>query len=107
MEIEIKEQGGAQVVALEGEVDLQTSPKVREVLQDCLGKGAAIVVDLANVTYIDSSGVASLVETVQAARGKKIDFKLAAVSEASLRVLKLARLDSVFEICDTVDDCLK
>ena len=75
-------------------------------MQECLGKGTAIIVDLAKVEYIDSSGVASLVETFQAAKGKKLDFKLAAVSEASLRVLKLARLDSVFEICDTVEDAI-
>ncbi|MCG8512361.1 MAG: STAS domain-containing protein, partial [Rhodospirillales bacterium] len=58
------------------------------------------------VNYIDSSGVASLVESLQAARKAGLDFGLVSVSDAALRVLQLARLDKVFRIHATIDDAL-
>ena len=66
-----------------------------------------MLVDLSAVNYIDSSGVASLVESLQMARKKGTALVLVAVSEGAMRVLKLARLDKVFTICDTIDDGLK
>lgn len=106
MDINITEQGGASVVAISGEVDLSTSPQVREALLDCLKHAKPVVVDLSAVVYIDSSGVASLVEAFQNAKSKGQGFALAAISETPLRVLKLARLDQVFVIVDTVDDAV-
>lgn len=106
MEIAITEQGGTQVVSLEGEVDLQTSPQLREALLKCVENGKPIAVEMASVSYIDSSGVASLVEAFQAARTKGLNFCLAAINEAPLRVLKLARLDGVFIIHENLEQAL-
>ena len=53
---------------------------------------------LSQVGYIDSSGIAALVEGFQNARGRGQPFELAAVSPSVLAVLKLARLDRVFPI---------
>jgi len=106
MKHEIREAGAAVVVAFEGDIDLQTSPAARQALLGAVGKGRNVVVDLARVTYIDSSGVASLVEALQTARKAGHGLALAAVSESALRVLKLARLDAVFKIHGSVDDAL-
>ncbi|MBF0335662.1 MAG: STAS domain-containing protein, partial [Alphaproteobacteria bacterium] len=106
MTMQISEQGGVAVVALDGDVDLQHSPKVRKGLLDLLGAGRAVVVDMARVTYIDSSGVASLVEAFQTARKTGLAFALAGVSPAALRVLQLARLDRVFAIHASLDEAL-
>ncbi|MFC1673003.1 STAS domain-containing protein [Pseudomonadota bacterium] len=103
MDIGITDQSGAQVVALSGEVDLSTSPQVRDALLGCINGGSGVVVDLSAVAYIDSSGVASLVEAFQTAKTKGLGFALANVSDAPMRVLQLARLDQVFVIHDTVD----
>ena len=104
MKHEITEQQGALVIAFDGDIDLQTSPLARGALLESVGKGKSILVDLSGVGYIDSSGVASLVESFQAARKAGQELILVAVSDGALRVLKLARLDKVFTICDTVDD---
>ena len=56
--------------------------------------------------YIDSSGVASLVECLQNAKKAGQKLALVSVSEGALRVLQLARLDRVFMICDKVEDGL-
>jgi len=107
MKHEIRDVGGPIVVAFEGDVDLETSPAARKVLLDCLARKRPIVVDMARVSYIDSSGVASLVEAFQGARKAGLAFALAAVSEAAMRVLQLARLDKVFRIHPTVEDAIK
>jgi anti-sigma B factor antagonist len=98
MPLEVRDQNGITVVALSGDVDLQTSPAVRQKLLECLDKHKKLIVDMSNVAYIDSSGVASLVEAFQVSRKKSASFVLAAVSPSAMRVLSLARLDKVFTI---------
>ena len=106
MKHEIREETAGVVVSFEGDVDLQTSPDARKVLLECVNQGKSVVVDLSKVGYIDSSGVASLVESFQSARKGGRNLVLASVSEGALRVLKLARLDKVFTICESVEDGL-
>lgn len=103
MTYEVTNVNGAAVVALTGDVDLQTSPTVRHQLLESLEKYPQIVVDLSAVNYIDSSGVASLVEAFQVSRRKGTSFALANVSAAAMRVLSLARLDKVFTIHASVE----
>jgi anti-sigma B factor antagonist len=61
---------------------------------------------MSGVSYIDSSGIASLVEAYQSARRARTLFALVAVSDAAMRVLELARLDQVFSIHASVADAL-
>ncbi len=103
----VREEGGYAVVELSGDVDLSCSPEARETILECLHKGQRVLVDLSAVTYIDSSGIASLVEGYQTARKRQLDFGLVGVSEAALGVLQLARLDKVFPIHASVDERLK
>jgi anti-sigma B factor antagonist len=102
MDSALKDHGGWTVVEFRGEIDLEYSPAVRKVLLEAVGRGRDMVVDLSNVTLIDSSGVASFLEAAQAARHKGVSFALAAVTDPVMRVLKLARLDTVFTIAPTV-----
>lgn len=106
MSYEIKKQGDVTVVALSGDVDLESSPKVRTALLDSVNARSGVVVDMSAVAYIDSSGVASLVEAFQSARKANTLFALAAVSEPAMRVLELARLDQIFAIYATVEEGL-
>jgi len=98
MDIELKQTQDISVAALQGEVDLSSSPQARATILDCLNDGQSLLVDLSAVDYIDSSGIASLVEGFRLARDKQLTFGLLAVSDAALRVLRLARLDNVFPI---------
>jgi anti-sigma B factor antagonist len=106
MEHSVREEGGALIAAFSGEVDLEHSPTARQVLLDCVGQGKKVLVDLSGVEYIDSSGIASLVEAFQEARKRGSHFSLVAVSPAALRVFELARLDQVFTIHATVEEAL-
>ena len=104
---EIREHDGVAVIALTGDVDLESSPKVRDVLLECVSGKRPVIVDMSKVSYIDSSGVASLVEAHQTARKVEIRFALAQVSPSAMRVLELARLDKVFNIHASVEDGLR
>ncbi|QBB71823.1 anti-sigma factor antagonist [Pseudolysobacter antarcticus] len=84
------------LVRLSGEVDLSWSQQVRQEVLAALEQSNAVAVELSEVSYIDSSGIAALVEGFQNARGKSQQFVLIAVSTAVRAVLELARLDRVF-----------
>jgi len=99
----VEVQGDWTVVRLGGEVDLSWSQQARKAVLEALGQSQKVAVNLANVSYIDSSGIAALVEGFQSARGKGQTFVLTDVSEPVLAVLKLARLDKVFAIRTALD----
>ncbi|MEO5373386.1 MAG: STAS domain-containing protein [Alphaproteobacteria bacterium] len=107
MTCEAQEKNGATVVSLSGEIDLQTSPDVRRFLLKSLSQGKSLVVDMSAVGYIDSSGIASLVEAYQTARKMGLRFALAQVGPSAMRVFQLARLDRVFTIFPSVDAALQ
>lgn len=102
----IREEQGSLVLALSGEIDLDRAPGVRRQLLDCVKRGKDVLVDLSKVTYIDSSGIAGLVEALQWANRRGTALHLAAVSPQALRVFELARLDKVFTIHADVDAAL-
>ena len=107
MKHEVIKKQGASIVVLKGDVDLESSPAAREVLLKSVEGAGKVLVDLSRVTYIDSSGVASLVEALQAAKRNGGRFALVAASDPTRRVLELARLDKVFTMYTTVDEGLQ
>lgn len=98
MNIEITEASPFRVVGLAGDVDLHSSPQARQAILEALKAGMPVLVELSAVSYMDSSGVASLVEGYQTARKQNLEFGLVAPAAAAMNVLKLARLDKVFPI---------
>jgi len=94
---------GSVLIHLRGEVDLSWSQQVRKAVLDALAQSPRVGVVLAEVSYIDSSGIAALVEGFQNARTQGRSFALVAVSDAVRAVLELARLDRVFPIVADAD----
>jgi anti-sigma B factor antagonist len=91
------------LVRVSGEVDLSWSQSIRKTILDALAKARAVGVELSQVSYIDSSGIAALVEGFQNARGKGQKFALIAASQPVRGVLELARLDRVFPMVESVE----
>ncbi len=94
----VTEQAGRLVVKLNGDIDLEHAPEVRTLLLDCVARDKDVVVDFTSVDYIDSSGVANLVEALQTANRQGTGFQLVSVTGQAMRVLELARLEKVFAI---------
>ena len=106
MEINVKRDGAQSVVYVSGDIDLYTSPKLRETILELFGKRGQerVIVNLKEVNYVDSSGIASLVEGLQEAKKHKARFVLVGLNEAPRHVLELTRLLNVFEIAETEED---
>jgi anti-sigma B factor antagonist len=97
------EDGGVRILCLSGEIDLQQSPKVRQILQAKVNEqAAALVVDFTEVKYIDSSGLATLVEYYQKSRSYSGRIALAGMSARVRSVFDLVRLSEIFQIYPTV-----
>ena len=89
----------AHVLRVSGAVDLYSSPELRKAVQTMLAQaGDRIHIDLSAVEYMDSSGVATLVEGMRNAQANNVAFVLYAPSDSVMKVLTLSRLDSVFDI---------
>jgi anti-sigma B factor antagonist len=99
LKIDTEKTAGGITIKATGEVDLYTSPELRkEILKAIPSSGGELAIDLSDVTYIDSSGVATLVEALRGANQQGTTFALVSPSQAVKQVLELARLDSVFEV---------
>jgi anti-sigma B factor antagonist len=95
------------VLPLEGEIDLHVSPRVTASLRALSEqKPARLVVDLSRVTYIDSSGLAALIEGMQNVEAYGGKFVLAGVQENVRPIFEIARLDQVFIMFPHVDAAL-
>lgn len=106
MEHEVRDEGRFTVVVLKGDVDMQCSPQARKIILASLELTRPLLVDLSGVSYMDSSGVASLVEGLQLAKKRNLVFALAGASTPVMSVLRLARLDKVFTLYATLEDAL-
>ena len=107
MEVHISNHQDAAVIEVRGEVDLYTSPQVREAIVGVTRRRTPLViVDLTGVDYMDSSGVATLVEGLQFCRGYGGAFRLVGLGETVRQVFRFAKLDTVFDICPSAGEAL-
>lgn len=107
MNYTIQTESNYTLVSFSGDIDLSNSPASRKVLLDSVRQSSQVLVNLQAVSYIDSSGIATLVEALQESRKKQQSFSLIATSEAALRVLELSRLDKVFNMFLSIDEALQ
>jgi len=108
LEIQTRTQKNAVIVEITGDVDLYSSPQVRKTIIDFIKqKKHPLLINLKGVTYMDSSGVATLVEGLQ--RVKEYNGKLCIYNlQGAVRdVFELSRLDKVFQIFENEIDALK
>jgi anti-sigma B factor antagonist len=95
------------VLPLKGEIDLHVSPSVTASLNQIIEKKPErLVVDLSEVTYIDSAGLAALIEAMQKVEGYGGKFLLAGLQETVRSIFEISRLDQVFQIFPDADAAL-
>ena len=82
---------------------MSSAPDAREQILQCLDEGQDLLLDLSAVRYIDSSGVAVLVEGHLTARKKELYFGLVAPSRAVMNVLKLAHMEEILPIHASIE----
>jgi anti-sigma B factor antagonist len=106
MNTAIRNIGAATVVDITGHIDLGSSPALRKTMLECLKGADRLAANLAGVKYIDSSGIASLLEVLKEARKNQKKFVLFGLTAGVREVLQLTRLTGVFEIFESEDGAL-
>jgi anti-sigma B factor antagonist len=102
------ERADARVVVVQGDLDIEGGPLLRDELLAALKEhaGGRIVVDLEGVDFLDSAGLGVLVGGRERARSGDGDLVLVATGRSVLKVLELTGLDRAFEIHSSRDDAL-
>ncbi len=99
LHIETEHTGKAATITVKGDVTIQTSPELRNELQPLFAKDVEMIrVVLNDVKFMDSSGIATLVEGLQWSKTSGGRFVLSGLSETVRDVFELAKLDTIFEI---------
>jgi len=97
----------AAVVEMAGEINLAHSNQLQDDLTEVIAKQPQrVVLDLAGVTYMDSSGIASLVKMLSRTRAIGASLHLAAMSDRVRSLFEITRLDDVFHIHATCEEAL-
>ena len=103
----IRHEDQAVVMELVGEVDMDRSVDLRERLLSVLtDKPEKLVINMTEVDFMDSSGLATLVEALQMSRRDGVTLKLAGLKKRVLSVFAISRLDSIFDIYATEAEAL-
>ena len=98
----IEEQGGVWIVTLRGEIDAYSAPSLREDLRSLVEDGGALVVviDLASVTFLDSSGLGAIVGTLRRLRERDGRLTIVQPESAASRIFEHTGLDAVLDLHD-------
>jgi anti-sigma B factor antagonist len=104
MDLSTRESDGHGVVVLRGELDVADAASVAAALAAVAVRERTVIVDLAGLEFIDSSGVAALVLARVRARRAGGDLLLASPQDQVLRLLTVTRLAEVFSVHASVDE---
>ena len=108
LETAINEVSQVPVVRVVGEIDVYTAPDFKSAINKVIDSGATkIVIDLTDVSYMDSSGFGTLLGATKRIRPKGGAISLIGCSEAIERMLKITRLDTIFGMYPTVDEAVE
>ena len=108
MKVTRQNQTSGAVFLVEGQVDMHTSPDLRRHLREALtDRSSRIVVDLASVSFIDSSGLATLIEALQAVRKYGGSLRLCGLSPNVKNLFRLSNLTSIFDLRDSREEGMK
>jgi len=100
-------QDGIEVIDVQGEIDMYTAPRLRELLIDLVSKGSCqLVVNLDKVGFLDSTGLGVLVGGLKRVRAHDGSLDLACTQQPILKILKITGLTEVFGIYETVDQAI-
>ena len=104
MNIRSYEQDGVAVIQVNGEINISTSPDLRKMFEKEPRK--KIVIDFEKVAYIDSSGLATLVEVLKRTRTQGGSLGLATMSDKVKSLFEITKLDKLFSIFQNTKDAV-
>lgn len=97
-----------QVIAVRGEIHVSTAPEFSRLLNDVIGAGKTqVVLDLADVDFIDSTGLSVLLNGLRRVTRRGGRMAIVCTNPTVLRLFVITRLDSTFEIVATREQALR
>ncbi len=100
-------QDGIEVIDVQGEIDMYTAPRLRELVINLVSKGSyQLVVNLDKVGFLDSAGLGVLVGGLKRVRAHDGSLDLVCTQQRILKILKITGLTQIFGIYQTVDQAI-
>jgi len=107
MNINEEKKDGIIICNISGEININTSPQLRKSFEAYGEANAAkIVVDFSQVSYIDSSGLATFIELLQRLKKGGGTFRICSMSQKVKNIFEVTKLHKLFEIFDTREAAL-
>ncbi len=105
LETAIRTEADVSVLGVVGEIDVFTAPEFKRAINNAIESGVTdLVIDLSQVSYMDSSGFGTLLGATKRVRLKGGSINLVGCNEAIERMMKITRLDTVFNLFRTVPE---
>ena len=99
--IESKPENSRQVLVVRGEIDMESSPAVMDAIREAVREARPLSIDLSGVDYIDSAGIAVLIQGLKSARKTNVEYRLRNPSSRVMSVVSLSQLEGFFEYDNT------
>ena len=106
MDINFRSDGSVTVCSVVGRVDATNAAQLKKAFQKALDNGALVVIDLASMEYIDSTGLGALVACLKYAAEAQGNVKLANLQPKPRMVFEITRAHKIFDIYDNLDEAV-
>jgi anti-sigma B factor antagonist len=108
LETGFREVNGRKILDVAGEIDVYTAPQFKEAVNSVLAVGQKhLLINMAGVTYMDSSGFGTLLSATKRLRPRGGTVNLIKCCSAIDRILRITKLNTIFATFDSVDEALK
>ena len=108
MQIKVEEKNGIKICSAEGDIDINTSPQVKKAFDKLVQtKSGRVVINLEKVAYIDSSGLATLVEVLKNFKGVGARLRLCNLSSKVKSLFEITKLEKLFDIKDSEEEAVQ
>jgi anti-sigma B factor antagonist len=107
LNVSVRVSGTTQILDVGGEVAMRESPALRKALFDALKQAPKVALNLSAIRYIDSSGIAVLIETLRESQRLNRQFVLFGLSPAVHDVFKLTHVIKIFQVMETEQQALE
>ena len=108
MHIKQEDREGVLICYISGDIDINTSPQIKKIFDKIISdKKSKLVVNFKDVNYVDSSGLATLVEILKGLRTYGGKLKLTNLSTKVMNLFEITKLEKLFEITQEEDEAIK
>lgn len=106
MELAARAEGDVKVVSVSGYLDSGSVEKFREGFLEVTAEDSRVVLDCTALAYLDSSGLAMLINIFKNLTSRGVKLVICGFSEGIMRVIEFTKLDKVFKLADSLDTAL-